>query len=82
MTSDVMEMTLGQAPLHTPLILTRGPEDPGLGARLRALGLRPGAQVELVQRTPGDGRIVAVSDSRVALDRAMTLRLGARPAAA
>jgi ferrous iron transport protein B len=40
-----------------------------LRRRLAELGLRPGAQVRVVQRTAGGGRIVDVAGSRVALGR-------------
>lgn len=41
--------------------------------RLAELGVRPGAVLTAVQKTPGGGRVIAVGDSRVALDKA-TLR--------
>ena len=44
--------------------------------RLAELGLRPGARIGVLHRTPGGGRIVAVGASRIALDRAT---LGAIP---
>ncbi len=37
--------------------------------RLAQLGLRPGADLIVVMRTSGDGRVVAVAGSRIALDR-------------
>ena len=39
-------------------------------ARLARLGIRLGAIIEATQRTPGGGRVVAVGDLRIALDRA------------
>lgn len=38
--------------------------------RLAQLGLRPGAELVVVMRTSGGGRVVAVSGSRIALDEA------------
>src|SRR5438094_156278 len=38
--------------------------------RLAELGLRAGAEVVVLRRTSGGGRIVAVEDSRIALDAA------------
>lgn len=38
--------------------------------RLAELGLRAGAEVVVLHRTAGRGRIVAVGDTRIALDRA------------
>ncbi|WJY67254.1 FeoA family protein [Corynebacterium auris] len=35
--------------------------------RLRELGLRPGAQVTVVQKTAGGGRVVRVGNTRYAL---------------
>ncbi len=43
--------------------------------RLAELGLRAGATVEVLARTAGGGRIVAVGAGRIALDRTMTRRL-------
>lgn len=57
-------------PLETPGAST------GLGhRRLAQLGLRPGAEVRVVMRTSGGGRVVAVAGSRVALDHATAQRL-------
>lgn len=48
--------------------------------RLAELGLRHGAVVEVLARTAGGGRIVAVADSRIALDRSVTRHLPVEPA--
>ena len=37
--------------------------------RLAELGLRPGVEVSVLHRTPGRGRVVAVGECRIALDR-------------
>ena len=48
--------------------------------RLAELGLRLGATIEVVARTASGGRIVAVGDGRIALDKSVTRRLPAEPA--
>ncbi|MDV3221435.1 FeoA family protein [Intrasporangium sp.] len=48
--------------------------------RLAELGLRAGTKVLLRNHTAGGGRIVAVGDTRIALDRATLLRLPVVPA--
>lgn len=42
----------------------------GPAGRLRELGVRVGATVEVLRRTSGGGLVVGVAGSRVALDRA------------
>lgn len=44
---------------------------PDMARRLAALGLRRGAQVTLLMRTAGNGGVVSVAGSRIALDRSM-----------
>lgn len=48
--------------------------EPARSRRLAELGLRAGARVTVLHRSAGGGRILAVGDARIALDRA-TLRL-------
>lgn len=74
-------MTLTDARLGEPLVLMRADGSPEHCRRLAALGLRRGAQVELVNRTAGGGRVVSVAGSRIALDRSMLERLYVEPAA-
>lgn len=54
--------------------------------RLAELGIRPGAGVQVVHRTAGGGRVVAVAGSRIALDRgtlaAIAVSTEAAPSAA
>lgn len=64
-------LTLAAAPLGEPLTLMRSDANPELCRRLAALGLRRGAQLRLVNRTAGGGRVVSVAGSRIALDRSM-----------
>lgn len=74
--------SLDRAPLGKPLTLLRAEGSPETCRRLAALGLRRGAQVELVHRTAGGGRVIGVAGSRIALDRTMLARLFAEPTAA
>jgi len=60
-------MTLTHAPLHEPLVLVGTSLDGHHARRLSSLGLRPGAQLWIVQRLAGGGRVVAVAGARVAL---------------
>ena len=75
------ELSLVDAPVGTPLTLRRSDGAPEFVRRLSALGLRRGAQVTVVQRTIGDGRIVAVAGARIALDRGVLGRLYVEAAA-
>lgn len=68
-------LCLSRAPLRTPLNLVACLVEPALRSRLATLGLRSGARIEVVQRTGGDGRVIAVAGSRVALDRQTLDRL-------
>jgi ferrous iron transport protein A len=43
--------------------------------RLAELGLRAGVEVVILHRTAGRGRVLAVGDIRIALDRATLRRL-------
>jgi Fe2+ transport system protein FeoA len=65
--------TLDDVPPRSSVIL--GQPHLGLGhtRRLAELGLRAGARVRVVLRTAGGGRVIAVDESRIALDR-QTLR--------
>ena len=74
-------MTLADAPLGMSLTLMRADGNPELCRRLAALGLRRGAQLSVLHRTAGGGRVVNVAGSRIALDRAMLRRLHAEPSA-
>jgi ferrous iron transport protein A len=48
--------------------------------RLAELGLRAGVDVVVLCRTAGGGRVIAVGDGRIALDRATLLGLPVRQA--
>lgn len=60
--------TVADAPLGATLTLESVTIAEGARRRLAELGLRPGALLTVVRRTAGAGRIVAVADSRIALD--------------
>jgi len=47
----------------------------GLRARLAAMGLTPGAELQVVRNTPGGPFIIAVRDSRLMLGRGMAERI-------
>ena len=61
--------TLDTLPLHCRARL-EATETLAMTAQLARLGIRLGAIIEATQRTPGGGRVVAVGDVRIALDRA------------
>lgn len=63
-------VNLRHAPEHQPLtIAALEPGSDDERRRMRHLGLREGAQIEVLRRTTGGGLIVAVAGSRVALGR-------------
>lgn len=51
----------------------RSAENAATVRRLAELGVRRGAVLTAVQKTPGGGRVIAIGDGRLALDKA-TLR--------
>jgi len=63
-TTPLLDAEQGRATVVS-LGLAAGPE-----RRLRELGVRPGAAIEVHRRTSGGGIVVGVAGSRVALDRA------------
>jgi ferrous iron transport protein A len=73
-------MTLGAAPLRSPLTLVTCLIEPALRSRLATLGLRCGAPLEVVQRTAGGGRIIGVASSRIAMDASVLAQLHVRRA--
>ncbi|MGB8382035.1 MAG: FeoA family protein [Dermatophilaceae bacterium] len=56
-------------PVGHPAVFIETVAGPALGRRLAQLGVRPGATLTPLQRTPGRGLVVAVAEMRVALDR-------------
>lgn len=71
MHAEDVAMTLATAPLGAQLLVTRLRGAPDLTKRLGAFGVRAGAQVAILHRTSGGGRVVAVAGSRIALDRSI-----------
>lgn len=65
-------MTLNQVPVGSNARLAATAAHPA-SRRLAELGLRPGAEVQVMRRTSGGGRLLGVGHSRMAVDRA-TLR--------
>jgi ferrous iron transport protein A len=64
-TSTVADQPVGRrAVLGTPQL------DPPRTRRLAELGLRAGTEVLVLHRTAGRGRVLAVGETRIALDRA------------
>lgn len=78
---ELREVSLAEAPARQPLTLRRTEGEPDFCRRLSALGLRRGAQITVVHRTVGGGRIIEVAGSRIALDRGVLNRLFAEPSA-
>lgn len=60
--------TLYQIPAGRSAVIQQSSADPRLNRRLRELGLRTGAQVHVVQKTAGGGRMVKVRNTVYALD--------------
>jgi ferrous iron transport protein A len=61
--------TGGRATLGPPTL------EPTRSRRLAELGLRAGADVVVIARTSGGGRVVALAEDRIALDRDTVDRL-------
>lgn len=61
-------MTLNQVPVGTIARLADTAGHPS-SRRLAELGIRPGADIHVMRRTSGGGRLVGVGHSRMALDR-------------
>jgi feoA domain len=63
-------MNLREAPEHQPLTIANlQPGSADEERDLRHLGLRSGATIEVLRRTTGGGRIIAVEGGRVAMGR-------------
>lgn len=62
--------TLAGQPVGRRVVMGTPRLDAGRTRRLAELGLRAGAEVLLLHRTAGRGRVLAVGDTRIALDRA------------
>ena len=75
------DASLSAVPVGTAGALTLGSLPRAHGLRLAQLGLRAGAQVVVLARTAGGGRVVGVGTTRVGLDRATCRHLQVRVAA-
>ncbi len=73
-------MSVRDLPVGRPAALADLRVPPAQRARLAELGLRPGEQVEVVQRAVGGARILAVHGARIALDAHTAARLHVRVA--
>lgn len=62
--------TLAQQPIGSTVVLGVPHLDPARTRRLAELGLRSGTEVIVLHRTAGRGRVLAIGETRLALDRA------------
>lgn len=62
------ELLLIDVPVGTQATITTTNADAALDRRLHELGLRHGAEVTVVQKTAGGGRVVRTNSTRYALD--------------
>ncbi len=53
-----------------------------MARRLAELGVRAGERVQVMHRTAGGGRLLAVGDTRIAVDRQTARSIPVRPAEA
>lgn len=71
-------MTLNQVPVGSIARLVATAAHPG-SRRLAELGLRPGADVRVMRRTSGGGRLLGLGHSRMAVDLATLRSLDVEP---
>lgn len=64
---------LAEVPVGSRVVLETPQLDAAHSRRLAELGLRAGVEVVVLHRAAGGSRVIAVEDSRIALDRT-TLR--------
>ncbi|WP_432558423.1 FeoA family protein [Granulicoccus sp. GXG6511] len=62
-------LNLATAPQRVRLAVLEVRTEPLLAKRLGALGLRPGAPIEVLHGVSGGGRVISVAGSRLVLDR-------------
>lgn len=62
------------------VIAARQRIEPRLARRLAELGLRPGAAVRVLMRTPGHGRVIAIDQVRIALGLDLLRQVAIQPA--
>jgi Fe2+ transport system protein FeoA len=75
------DLPLGDVPLGSTVVLVRSHDAPARALRLAELGLRVGAQVSVVARTAGGGRMLGVGHARIAIGPELAARLRVRWAA-
>lgn len=73
-------VTLDNAPIGTTVVVAAAQLSAPRTRRLAELGLRPGATVHVLRRTAGGGRILALQQARIAVDRWVLRRLAVAPA--
>jgi Fe2+ transport system protein FeoA len=71
---------LSDAAVGTVVVLAGTVPEAARALRLAELGLRAGARLQVMSRTPGGGRVVGVGHARIALDRGLVQTLPVRPA--
>jgi Fe2+ transport system protein FeoA len=69
-------MNLLKAPINQPIKIARvNLSDPKLQFRIEELGIRPQAEVTIYQKAVFGGRILDISNKRVAIDRQLASAL-------
>nr|VDG62256.1 FeoA domain [Streptococcus thermophilus] len=71
--------TLIDVPVAGRATITDANVDAKLGRRLRELGLRRGAEVTVMQKTAGGGRVVKIRHTHYALGAAALKRISVEP---
>ena len=71
--------TLGEVPVRSRVVLDTPHLEAAQTRRLAELGLRAGSEVTVLHRTAGGGRVIAVDDIRIAVDRGTLRGLPVRP---
>ncbi|WP_186382328.1 FeoA family protein [Amycolatopsis rhizosphaerae] len=75
---DADASTLAALPVGSRAVIETPLLDRARVRRLAELGLRAGTEVLVLHRTAGGGRVIAVQDARIALDRSTLRALPAR----
>lgn len=76
-----MASTLDRVPLEAPVLIVGSTLGAAIVRRLAELGVRRGATVTCLRRTPGGGRVLDVAGARIALGHAVLTGLEADPVA-
>jgi ferrous iron transport protein A len=72
-------MRLGDVPPGGYALLEAPDVPTAMARRLAELGLRAGERVQVMHRTAGGGRLLAVGDTRIAVDRQTARAIPVRP---